>query len=252
MSLDEIPSSPHRAGRSLLRLAAACGCLLLAGSAPAASDPEAVLLQAPTARRGVPPSLEAVGEDGEEIYDLVQAKKWSKAQSRLRSLDKSMKAVRAEVKDAEVEKDRLASTITDLKKAIVARDRIESLMKANRVTLVAANMTVPYHPAVPVEVSLLDYYGRELQIWTELKNEDQDKEIATNVAGIWKSLRPKVVAAGGSKEAERFDGLVDELGKATALDAFKALATRLLDEVDRLEKVFTSPSRPAAGPGHSR
>ncbi len=112
------------------------------------------------------------------------------------------------------------------------------MQEANQIMLIAANLTEPFHPKTPVDVTRLDFYGRELEIWSAAKDEAKLKTTADALQEIWKKVRPAVVGHNGKAVAKTFDGLVDKLTRAKSPEDFKAIATPILDEVDNLEKVF--------------
>ena len=85
---------------------------------------------------------------------------------------------------------------------------------------------------------MLDYFGRELEVWSAAKNFPRLRESAAALRNTWVAVRPRVVARGGVAESAKFDVLVKRVGAATTLDAFALCATPLLNEVDVLEAVF--------------
>ncbi|MEA5554728.1 hypothetical protein VB713_27760 [Anabaena cylindrica UHCC 0172] len=105
-------------------------------------------------------------------------------------------------------------------------------------TLLAANITKEFEPKVPVEVTLLDYYGRELEIWSATGNTSQLKKTASEMRRTWNAVRPSILARGGTAQVQKFDGLVASVEAAKSSKDYGRLATPVLDEVDNLEKVF--------------
>jgi hypothetical protein len=110
---------------------------------------------------------------------------------------------------------------------------------ANILTRLGADVSRPYKPAVPVEVTLFDYYGRELEIWASARDEAKLRSTVEAMGTTWRGLRPQVVGRGGPGAAARFDSLVKAAESAAGVDGFARLATPILDEVDNLENVFT-------------
>lgn len=55
----------------------------------------------------------------------------------------------------------------------------------------------------------------------------------------WDKLRPKIVTRGGTAEAKRFDQLMAQVQAAQSPMDFGRTATSVLNEVDKLEKLFT-------------
>lgn len=92
---------------------------------------------------------------------------------------------------------------------------------------------------MPVDVTVLDYHGRELEIWAAARDEAKLRSIVEGLSKTWRRLRPQVVARGGAGVAARFDVLVRSAESVSGVDAFARLAAPILDEVDNLERVFT-------------
>ena len=113
------------------------------------------------------------------------------------------------------------------------------MQEANQATLIAANLTAPFHPAVPVDVTRLDYYGRELEIGTAANNLVKLQATGAAMRKTWDELRPTIVARGGATEAKKFDQLMAQVQAAQSPVDFGRVAAPVLDEVDKLEKLFT-------------
>ncbi|MHB1035258.1 MAG: hypothetical protein ACYC35_25625 [Pirellulales bacterium] len=179
-----------------------------------------------------------IGELGENVYDLAKGKEWTKVGAKLTSLTKEAELLRTQVKDADEAKAQLDKSIAALKKSVGAKDQHTTMEQANQVTLIAANLTDPFHPKVPTDVTRLDFYGRELEVWAAAKDEANLTRIADALQKTWKKVRPAVVDRGGKAEAKMFDGLVAKLKLAKSPGEFNDVATPILDGVDNLEKVF--------------
>ena len=188
----------------------------------------------------MPASLANAGEYGENIYDDAKASNWARAAAKLTALKEVAKQLRRELQGASTDEDKLDANITALDRAVAARDRQATMREANQMTRVIADMTAPFNPPTPMEVTPLDYEGRELKIWSEARDATKLKATADEMRRTWDALRPKVEARGGSgsAEAKRFANLVARVEAAQMPDEYARLATPLLDEVDNLEKVF--------------
>jgi hypothetical protein len=185
-----------------------------------------------------PNSLVNAGEYGENIYDNAKTNNWSKAAAKLTSLKDAAKQLHAELPDASVNEDQLDGTIAAIEQAITKRDRREAMREANQATRIVADMTAPFSPQVPIDVTRLDYQGRELEIWAEAKDTAKLKATADELQRTWAGLRPQVEAHGGGTVAKKFDNLVERAKGAKTPDEYSQLATPVLDEVDNIEKVF--------------
>lgn len=182
----------------------------------------------------VPAALTDAGEFGENIYDAAKANDWKTANHKLTEL----KAAAEKMAGGKIGSAEFEATLGKLEKAVVAKDKTVSLVEANQLTLEAANLTAKYNPAVPVEVVKLDFYGRELEIWSQAKDETKLRETARMIRQNWDAVRAKIEARGGKKQAAAFETLVVKTDAARTSTDYAKLATPILDEVDNLEKVF--------------
>lgn len=194
---------------------------------------------APSPASGLPAAVEGIGHHGENLYDLAKVGDWQKAATEFTALMQSNQQLRNVLKDKGAEVERLNQAITAAGRAVETKDRTTTMREANLITLLGADLAAAFKPLVPVEVTKLDYYGRELEIWSAGKNEAKLRETAEGMRRMWMTLRPMVEARGGSVEAKKFDELVTQVGAAKTPSDFANLATPVLDEVDNLEKVFT-------------
>jgi hypothetical protein len=187
---------------------------------------------------GAPPkALEDAGEYGENVYDMAKANDWSKAAAKLNLLKETATKLKSELQSGGG-LDRLTSGITALDKAVTSKDRQAAMREANQITLIVANLNAPYKLAVPVEVTKLDYYGRELEIWSAEKDTGKLQATAAEMRRTWDEVRPAIESHKGAAEAKKFGELVAKVERAKTPDEYARLATPVLDEVDNLEKVF--------------
>jgi hypothetical protein len=178
-----------------------------------------------------------VGEYGEQIYDAAVAAQWAKATSLMDSLDAAAKALPDESRNA-ADRTRLTPVLDTLRSAVAAKQRGPATEAANRVTYLAARISAPYNPAVPVDVVLLDYYGRELEVGAARKDMARLKATAADIRRTWDAVKPQVVSHGAAAAAARTDTLVSQIEAAKSPAEYAKLAKPFLDVVDELEKPF--------------
>lgn len=204
------------------------------------SDSAAAARTTTTNTNNVPTSVSQVGEYGENIYEAAKANNWTQVTAKLTSLKDAAKKIDTESKISEnPNEDQLDAAITALNKAVSARNKLATMRAANQTTLLAANLSAPFNPPVPVQVTLLDYYGRQLEIAAAANNMNQLKETAKDMSRTWNALRPAIESHGGSAQAQQFDNLVTRVEAAKSSNEYGSLATPVLNQVDNLEKVFT-------------
>ena len=111
------------------------------------------------------------------------------------------------------------------------------MLAANLITRDVSEMSAAYKVIVPVEVVLLDYYGRELEIWAEAQDTSKLQATAREMRKTWNAVRPSIEAKNPAV-AKKFEGLVAQVEAAKAPADYAKVAKPVLDEVDNLEKVF--------------
>jgi hypothetical protein len=190
-----------------------------------------------TTQSTVPTSLLNAGEYGENVYDYAKANDWKNAAIKLAALRDSAKNVRADVKNQSASINRLDTHVAALDRAVTAKDRQTAMGEANQVTLDVADMSAAYKLSVPAQVTMLDYYGRELEVWGQAKNANKLQATALEMRQTWDSLRPSIETQSAT-EAKTFDALVAQVGSAKTPADYARVATPVLNEVDNLEKLF--------------
>lgn len=178
----------------------------------------------------VPAAVTNMGELAENIYDAAKAKDWKLAQEKL----KALKQLSGQVQGA----PDLDPALAALSKAIVSKNRQAAMHRSNEITSMAADLAEPFRPAVPVDINRLDFYGRELEVWSAENNTGKLHSTVQDVRKTWNRVKPAVESHGGQTVAAKFDGLVARAEAAKTSAQFGSVATPILDEVDHLEKVF--------------
>jgi len=204
----------------------------------------AALLAAPAARglaqgdsaraaRPVPAALAAAGEHGENLYDAAKAKAWKTAGLRLEALEADVARL-----ETQPDADRLQDEVDSLRHSVARRQRQATMVQANQVTRTVADMTAAsYGPKVPVEVTRLDFYGRELEIGSETGATVRLESATRGIRHEWDAVRP-AVSTRDSVVARKFDALVIRIERARSPAEYRRLAEEELAEVDDLEHVF--------------
>lgn len=190
-----------------------------------------------SAGESVPTSLANAGEYGENVYDFAKANDWKKASVKLAALREEVINVRADVRNNSAEVDDLDADVAALDQAVAAKDRQAAMGDANQVTLDVADMSSAYKSSVPVEVTKLDYYGRELEVWAQAKDSNKLAATVRELRRTWDTVHP-TIEAHSATEAKNFDSLVARVELATTPADYARVATPVLDEVDNLEKLF--------------
>ncbi|HEV7994536.1 MAG TPA: HAMP domain-containing sensor histidine kinase [Gemmatimonadaceae bacterium] len=186
----------------------------------------------------VPPSIVAIGEIGEMAYDMVRRADWKPAHSAVDSLRVVLAKARASRTIADSSLGLVITALDGLEWAIGGRDSGKALREANRLTKLGADLSRRYVTPVPPEVALLDYEGRELQIWAGVCDSVRLRETTLALRRTWNDVRPRVDARGGRREADHFETLVTQVERGRNSAELARLAVPVLDAVDTLEQLF--------------
>jgi hypothetical protein len=182
------------------------------------------------------PYYEVVGHHAENAYDYVKAADWGAARASVDSLKTAVEG--SQPQDSAGHGAELRASLARLDSAVTQRSRLQGVREANHLTEIGAQLSTSHKPPVPVDVTMLDYYGRELEIGATANDNAQLSRAASAIRTTWNRLRPTVVARGGSTEATQFDKVVASVRAARTPAQYAKTAT-LLDQVDALEAVFT-------------
>ena len=184
-----------------------------------------------------------IGEYGEDIYDFAKLGKWTKAASFLGSLQKSYDRFNATGQNRALA-SRLGQQVNSLSQLVTAQDRLAAMQTANQITYSASKYTAKNNAPVPLAVTLLDYYGRELKLGSLFGNASQIQASQTNLTRTWNAVQSSVIDTGGIKEAKRFDKLVSLVNQPNSFSGYGQLSTRVLGDVDKLETVYLNNPPP--------
>lgn len=186
----------------------------------------------------IPQALKDVGEYGERVYDMAKTADWTKTQADLAALKQSAQQLSHQMPNDSLGISQLNASIERLQQAVTANNQQTTQQLANQITLLAAQMTQPYQTKVPVEITLLDYYGRQLEIDAARGNLNQLQATVGQIDQTWNTVRPVLLSHGGNAEVQQFNSLVIKLNQDKSVNDYSPLATSVLDQVDRLEAVF--------------
>jgi len=226
--------------------------------AGAAGSPSTVIEQpkefAVASRAGLlPGNLDSLSDSAEAIFNLAKAGKIDRTRKDLDRLKKIATGLGGNQSTENlILLPRLESTIADLDKAIVTKNRLETMRNANRITLIAATLAVPLIPAIPTELSFLDYNDRELAIWSEVNMPDKLSGIVIRMHLAWQTLMPKLIEHHGEKELKRFSDIMGRLELARTPEEYGRLSRQVLVETDIMRAIFAKPVTGVkpAGPSH--
>lgn len=190
------------------------------------------------AAKGQAKIAQSIGERGEDAYDNALAGKWSlvsKAATQLQASATGLPARWHGLRD----QFGLSRGVRGLQLAAASHDKWAAADAANRVTLFAARLEQPTKPTIPTEITLLDVYGRSLQVAGGRGDLTAARRALGSLDSTWIMIRPRVLRQGGTLAAKRFDFALHRALATGSAQKMGAASTPILDEVDSLEKVFT-------------
>ena len=215
--------------------------------AQAANAPSPIRQQSATSEAAIQANfigteLDSLTGWADDIFNLAQAGNLERAEKRVEKLKKLAAALDHVQDEANlILLPRLKLTISNLEKALSARNHQDIMLNSNRITLIAATLAVPYQPRIPTEVSLLEYNGRELEIWSEAKRMDKLSSIVMRMHLAWQTLMPKLIESNGSKELKRFSLLMRQLELARTPEEYDRLSKQALVITASLKAIFARP-----------
>ena len=208
----------------LLAIGLACafaGIFLCPAAAELAQPPEALL---------------STAERSRNVYDAARSSYWARANSGLRALTTA--GARLVRSPADREAKWLAKKLVQLACAVYERDRLKTMRAANRITFWAAQQAVSYQLSTPTAVTLLEFYGREVQIAMEAGDPNELAKSVANLRQGWKAARPMIALRNVAAPLEKFDALIERLENPSPGDEPASLADVMLKSVDDMEKLF--------------
>lgn len=207
------------------------------------SAPQTVRVALPPAPRApfVPPpqpaAVVSLGRQGEALYEAIRVAHWRTAHALMDSLAAAARALPSESRTYN-EGDQLGAVLERLRGAVGEERTDDALETANRVTYLAAKISVPYALPTPPEVPLLRYYGRELEIWSARERLPRLILAATDLRHTWAALAPEVERRGGRTVGRRADRLMARVAAASMPEEYGRLAAAVLELADDVERVF--------------
>ncbi|GFO55929.1 hypothetical protein GMSM_29360 [Geomonas sp. Red276] len=188
--------------------------------------------------------FDSLAEGADEIFQLALNGKMDRVPKKLEALKKSTSSFPAITDDSgTLLLPRLNRTMADLELAVNAKDRLDTMRYANRLTLIAATVQVPYKPPTPTEVLVLDYNARELEIWSELRRAEKLSNIVIRMHLAWQTLMPKLLDHNASRELKRFSELMGRLEVAKVPEEYSKVSRLMLVELAAIRQVFTKPAK---------
>lgn len=153
-------------------------------------------------------ALGQISESGEDAYDSVKVGNWLQAQKQLSTLRQAQSKLADEMSTPKMDMAGIKAGISDFALAIVNKNQMKAMDAANRITLHAIQITATFKSVQPLELSMLDYLGRELELAALARDASKIQDTIRQIIQTWEILKPNVQAHGGSVQAKHFDTVV--------------------------------------------
>ncbi len=185
-------------------------------------------------RSDIPSAARDLEEGSEQVFELVQAGRWTRAATRTTLLREI--TARFEAEDGR-QFPELERSIAVLDRAIDDRDPHRATVAANDVFRQTIRIASEYLDDDAASILLLDAEAREVMIQAEADPTASDAAIR-RINDLWIELRPKVEQRGRLDIAIRWDEHLTRLSGATNAPDRRREAANLLDLVDRIEDLY--------------
>jgi hypothetical protein len=202
-------------------------------STPAPAPPPAVAAYEP------PSALVQIGETAENVFDSARAGKWSTTAERLQALRRADEDLPQSVQKDDL-RAQLRTHLHALEQHAAAKQKVQTMGDANAITRLAAELSEQYRTSMPYEITMLDYFGRQLETGIAARNLATLKRTTADLRQTWDHIEPAILRRGHADDARRFNDIVVELEGCRRPSDFVAPTRAELDAVDRLEAIFTS------------
>jgi hypothetical protein len=201
------------------------------------------LLFAQPAPRPLPTEIYFVAEKSEDVIDFYLQNNWASAQSLVDSISASQDSIKNYF-----HQNRMPRMVPDLydyfvfQLAFLTSERQEPLqaaLAANQITRIMIELEGNYVHSVPMQVTLMDYLGRELVILAKLPEDygmlqRREDELEKN----WSNLRPQILLRNGQALAIKVDQTIDRIKETTDHQKIEQEGNVVLDLVDEIESLF--------------
>jgi hypothetical protein len=208
------------------------------GLAQAHADRSSSVAQQPEASVNRPPAaLLGIGGAAKELFEAARLSNWTDAAIALDDMSQSAAELPATLSKPDLAV-RLQSRVDEVNEAVATRQRLQTMDFANGITRLVAELSADDTTEVPSALSMLDYYGRELELGIAADDPARLKRTAVDLQEAWNRFERTILRLGAADEARRFTDIVVQLEGAQAPDDFVAPTQAELEAVDRLKKIF--------------
>jgi hypothetical protein len=178
-----------------------------------------------------------VGEAAESLFDAALVKDWRAAAGQLEALQASAADLPENLPKPDLVAQ-LRSRAQELGPSVAARRRVETMDDANGIFRIVVELATKWQTRIPIEIILLDYYGRQLELGIASGKESTLKQATADVRSTWNTVERTILERGHVEDAKRFTDIVVQLEAARTPQDFVPLARAELAAVDQMQNIF--------------
>lgn len=190
----------------------------------------------------VPQSVVALHDRGLSIYNSAQQGQWSSASACVPALRQAVRELPVEREYVAASVPELNRTINNLNAAISVQDPMATMMYANNITMISARLSVPYSPVLPVELKMMEYYSRELEVWSGVGNMTRLQSISRDMRQSWDSVKPMIQINTSLETPTRMDALIGRLSSAQNVQQYRQLVKPIQSELAAIRTELAKPA----------
>jgi len=191
-----------------------------------------------------PAALSQMRDAAIAVYDSARVSDWPATSERLHTLDAAAATLPSPPGKADLTQQ-LRGRMQALKDAIRDQQSADAATNANWVARLADELSDAYEIRVPIDVRLLAFYGRAIQIDAIRQRPQQEKVDMADLRTVWSRVEPMVLQRNGVDVARRFTDRLAQLDGAVQKGDAANAAALLVASSDDVIALFAS-RRPAA------
>ncbi len=184
-----------------------------------------------------PMALADVGTAARALFDEAQANRWDGAAAQLVTLQKALQDLPGGVGPADI-RGALQSRVRILSRNVRNRQRANTMDAANEVTRLVAALADSFVQPTPAQLSLLEYYGRQLEVGTAERRPAVVRRAVQDIRQAWDRIEPDLLRRNRADDVRRITDIVVSLEGKPEAPQVERLAKQELDAVQHLEATW--------------
>jgi hypothetical protein len=194
---------------------------------------------------GPPPALARVSDSAEQLFNSASSSDWTAAAEQLMTLRMAEAELPVPTQTADL-RGQLHTYVMAVADHVTARDQAHTMDDANLITRLAADLSSKYGLRVPFEVTMLAFFGRQLEVALITGNHALLERTIVDLRQAWNRVEPVILSRGLVDDARHFTDIVVTLEGARRDVDYDRAARAELDAAHKLARNF------AAAPGPLR